>query len=111
MKSIFLVLQLYNILLSIVIRWLIIFILDDPATLFRRDSMATKAARIFFSLVAKSYLKRMILSFVAYVTCEVGKGNSYEVSVDFYFIFFYLFYIIFYYFILLIVYFRWIQLN
>jgi hypothetical protein len=41
--------------------------------------MATKAARIFFSLIGKSYLKRMILAFVAYVTCEIGKGNSYEV--------------------------------
>jgi hypothetical protein len=55
------------------------FLVDDPSTLFRNDSMATKAARIFFSLVGKSYLKRMILSFVAYVTCEVGKGNTYEV--------------------------------
>ena len=56
---------------------------DDHSTLFRNDSMATKAARIFFSLIGKSYLKRMILSFVAYVTCEVGKGNSYEVCSPF----------------------------
>eukprot|EP00026_Physarum_polycephalum_P001184 Phypoly_transcript_01185.p1 GENE.Phypoly_transcript_01185~~Phypoly_transcript_01185.p1 ORF type:complete len:673 (+),score=92.82 Phypoly_transcript_01185:134-2152(+) len=57
-----------------------IYFSDDSATLFRNDSMATKSARIFFSLVGKSYLKRMILSFVAYVTCEIGKGNTYEVD-------------------------------
>jgi len=42
--------------------------------------MATKATRIFFSLVAKSYLKRYILPFVAYVSYEVSKGTSYEVD-------------------------------
>jgi len=53
---------------------------DDTATLFRRDSMATKTVRNFFSLVAKSYLKKHIMPFVAYVTAEVIKGNSFEVD-------------------------------
>jgi len=53
---------------------------DDMSTLFRRDSMATKTARNFFSLVAKSYLRRHILPFVAYISCDVSKGNCYEVD-------------------------------
>lgn len=52
---------------------------DDTATLFRRDSMATKTARNFFTLVAKSYLRKHIMPLVAYVSAEVGRGISYEV--------------------------------
>ncbi len=53
--------------------------IDDPSTLFRRDSMATKTARNFFSIVAKSYLKKFILPFIAFISYDVSKGNSYEV--------------------------------
>lgn len=53
---------------------------EDTATLFRRDSMATKTVRNFFSLVAKSYLKKHIMPFVAYVISVVKNGGSFEVD-------------------------------
>jgi len=70
--------QASSLLMNLLIRE--VYSHDDMSTLFRRDSMATKTARNFFSLVAKSYLKRHILPFVAYISCDVSKGNCYEVD-------------------------------